>query len=253
MNKKAVITGANRGIGKCFAMKCAQKGYDLLLIARDNGMLEECFKEIKSKYTVDVTIISADLSKPEDVKALVLKISEDTSIELLINNAGFAIPSFFIESDIEAQMDMVRVHNEALLRLTRAVLPIMKNNRKGAIINVSSTLAYIPFVTNSVYCASKAFINVFSDILQREVKGYGILVQALNPGRTKTDFYNRAAFQNVEKTNPKNKEISPEAVVDISFRKLGKSVVVIPGLNNKMMILFKKITANMIMKKKGIK
>ena len=199
INRKAVITGANRGIGKSFALRCAEEGYELLLIARNKELLNECLKQITEKYNVKVVIIQADLSKYEDVKAVISQISEDTSIEVLINNAGFAIPSFFAESDIETQLDMVRVHNEATLRLTRAVLPVMKKNNKGIIINVASTMAYIPFVANSVYCASKAFINVFSDVLQREVKGYGIVIQSLNPGRTKTDFRNTEALKMLKK------------------------------------------------------
>ena len=224
-HKKAVITGANSGIGKSFAFRCAKEGYDLLLIARKNELLEECSEQITSKYHVNVDIIQADLSKIEDLNVVTSHISRDASIEVLINNAGFAIPSFFLESDIETQLNMLRVHNEAMLRLTRAVLPIMKTNKKGIIINVASTMAYIPFVANSVYCASKAFINTFSDILQREVKEFGIVVQSLNPGRTKTDFQNTKAFKNVEKINANIKEMSPEVVVDTSFKELGKKVI----------------------------
>ena len=88
INRKAVITGANRGIGKSFALRCAEEGYELLLIARNKELLNECLKQITEKYNVKVVIIQADLSKYEDVKAVVSQISEDTSIEVLINNAG---------------------------------------------------------------------------------------------------------------------------------------------------------------------
>jgi short-subunit dehydrogenase len=253
INKKAVITGGNRGIGKSFALRFAKEGYDLLLIARNKELLDGCLKQIADKYSVKVAFIQADLSKYEDVIAVVSRISEDSSIEALVNNAGFAVPSFFAESDIEAQLDMVRVHNEAMMRLTRAVLPMMEKNKKGVIINVASTMAYIPFVANSVYCASKAFINVFSEVLQREVKGYGIIVQSLNPGRTKTDFHNTEAFKNVEKIITNVKEMSTEVVVDASFRKLGKKLIVIPGLDNRIMILFKNLIADIFMRKKGLK
>lgn len=251
-NPKAIITGANRGIGKCFALESAKRGYDLVLIARNSELLEKCSKEIRDRYDVDITIISSDLSKTEDVNSIASRISEDPTIELLINNAGFAVPSFFVDSDIDAQLDMVHVHNEATLRLTRAVLPTMKNNRKGAIINVASTLAYIPFVANSVYCASKAFINVFSDVVQREVKKYGIIIQALNPGLTETDFHKTGAFTNVDKIDTPMKAMAPEVVVDISFRQLGKKLIVIPGSTNKLMTLFKEPIARVMMNKKGI-
>ena len=248
--RKAIITGANRGIGKSFALRFAKEGYDLLLIARDKKLLNDCSQQIMDEFHINVSVIPADLSKYEDVKTIVSQISEDPSVEVLINNAGFAVPSFFAESDIEKQLDMVRVHNEAVLMLTRAVLPIMKKNKKGIIVNVASTLAYIPFVANSVYCASKAFLNIFSDVLQREVKGFGIVVQSLNPGRTKTDFHNREAFKNVEKLNTNVKEMSPEEIVDVSFRELGKKLIVIPGFNNRLMLLFKNIIADIFMKKK---
>lgn len=250
MGKTAIITGATRGIGKCFALECAKRGYDLFLIARNEKLLEECAQAIESQYRVNTTTVSADLSRTEDVKYLAAQISKESSVSLLINNAGFAIPSFFADSDIEEQLKMVRVHDEAMLRLTRAVLPIMKENKSGSIIHVASTMAYLPFVTNSVYCASKAFINTFSNVLQREVRGYGITIQALNPGLTKTDFHNTDAFEKGKGMKDAYKAMTPEDVVNISFEELGKKLIVVPGLGNKISLLFKEQIANSFNKRK---
>ncbi len=237
--KQAVITGASKGLGKCFAWECAKRGYDLFLIARSKQLLTELAVEIKVKYGVNVTTMPADLSREPEVKSLADKLSKMPAIELLINNAGFAIPSLFADSDIEAQLNMVRVHNEAMLRLTRAILPGMKNNKKGSIINVSSTMAYIPFVANTVYGASKAFINTFSDVLQREVQAYGITIQALNPGLTRTEFHKTDAFKRIKKMDKNRRAMAPEDVVQISFENLGKKLIVIPGFGNKLSLLFK--------------
>lgn len=253
VRRKAVITGASRGIGRSFALRCAKEGYDVLLVARNKDLLDECRRQIVHEHGVSAAIIEADLSKCEDVRSVASMIAAESSVEVLVNNAGFAVPSFFAESDIEAQLDMVRVHDGAMLRLTRAVLPQMKRNAKGIIVNVASTLAWMPFVANSVYCASKAFVNTFSSVLQREVRAFGIVVQSLNPGRTRTDFHNTQAFEKVEKISANVKEMTPDAVVEASFSKLGKKVIVVPGLSNRIMLVFGDLIADVFMRRKGLK
>jgi len=249
---RVIITGANRGLGRAFAIRCAREGYDLTLVARDTGLLKKCAGEISGIAPVPVETMSVDLSDADQVKELARDLSSRDDIVMLINNAGFAIPEEFCDCDIDLQLTMIRVHDEASLRLARAVLPSMKRRGKGVIINVASTLAYIPFVSNSVYCASKAFINVFSEVLQREVRRYGITVQALNPGMTKTDFHSTEVFKKVKSFKKNVREMEPEQVVDHSFRKLGKRLIAIPGVDNLLMAGFGNFVGDMIMRRKGM-
>jgi short-subunit dehydrogenase len=245
--KKALITGGSSGIGACFAKKAASIGYDVILIARNKRNLEKIADEISLQYHVSVETIIADLTDETNVENLTKIVNHIDNLGLLVNNAGFAVPQNFAESDIEKQLDMVRVHINAHLKLTRAALPMMLKNKDGAIINVCSTLAFIPFKENSVYCASKAFLNVFSEVLQKEVQGTGLQVQALNPGGTNTNFHQTDAFAGRSRSRKTEAYyMNPEEVVEYAFRKLGKQLIVIPGMPNRLMVVFKNITSRIL-------
>jgi short-subunit dehydrogenase len=244
--KTALITGASSGIGRAFASKCAALGCDLILVARNENKLNTTAKELSGAYQAGSRIISADLTVKEDVERLVKEIADDGSIFMLINNAGFAVPARFAESDIEKQLNMIRVHVTAATRLTRAALPVMLKKRSGYIINVSSTLAFASFPHNAVYCATKAYLNSFTKTLHYEYRGTGVVFQALNPGLTKTNFHNTDAFKNIPENDSEEWiAMTPEAVVDYSFRKLGKRLIVVPGCINRFSVahegLFTKI------------
>jgi short-subunit dehydrogenase len=207
--------------------------------------LTKDFSNIKCK------IVPANLSFEEDVIKLERMIENDKSISMLINNAGFAIPQKLVQCDIEKQLDMVKVHNIAVVRLTKAALKVLIENKSGSIINVASTLAFASFPNNSIYCASKAFINSFTKTLYYEYLNNGIFFQALNPGLTKTNFYNTDAFKFKHIRNDSlddRSTMSPEDVVEYSFKKLGKQVIVVPGFLNRFIIkfenLFTKILCN---------
>lgn len=247
--KTALITGASSGIGKAFAFKCASLGYDLILIARNEKNLALTADEVSGKYNTQCKIIPADLSVDEDVDKLVNIIKKDNSIFMLINNAGFAVPQKLIECDIEKQLDMIKVHIVAVTKLTKAALSVMLENTSGTIINVASSLAFASFPNNSIYCASKAYVNSFTKTLFYEYPYSGLVFQALNPGLTKTNFHNTDSFSHIKgKDSSDSITMMPEEVVDYSFDKLGKRLIVVPGFLNRFIIkfegLFTKILCN---------
>lgn len=249
-NRKIVITGASSGIGAEFARKAASNGMDIVLVARNQKKMEALSAELQSKFHISVHIMPADLAKEEEVGKLIESLKRIGSIDMLVNDAGFAVPQIFSECDIDKQLDMVHVHIEAHMRLTRALLPDMVARRKGWIVFVSSTFAFIPYQKNSVYCASKAFLNVFVKVLKRELKGTGVVVQGLNPGGTSTNFHNTEAFQTAKRAKtPKSFIMQPDEVVEYSFHHLGKKLIAIPDRKNRIMIHFPKIIAGILEKK----
>lgn len=182
----AVITGASSGIGAVFARKLAGRGYDLILSARRRDRLESIVREVPGAHR----IFAADLSRPEGIEALASEIGSEP-VDLLVNNAGFGTKGRFFESPLEDNERMHRVHMDAVLALTHAVLPGMVRRDSGAVINVSSVAGYARSPGNVSYCATKAWINAFTEGLYLELKGLNskVVVQALCPGFTYTEFH----------------------------------------------------------------
>lgn len=187
IRKLAVITGASSGLGTVFAQQLAARGYSLLLVARRADRLAELSRAL----TPAAEIYPCDLADPAETERLALYLRERGDVSLLVNNAGFGTLGKFHETDYGRQADMVQVHVLATMRLTRAVLPAMIHARCGAIINVSSVAAYFRSAGNVSYCATKGWINDFTEGLRIELDGIHspVIVQALCPGFTYTEFH----------------------------------------------------------------
>lgn len=189
MKNTALITGASSGIGKDLALIHAEKGNDLVIVARRKEKLLELKNHLENTFHVKVHVISKDLadtSTPEEI----FKETESLGIEIdyLINNAGFGGYGFFHERPLEADLSMVNVNVTSLMLLTKLYLPGMVARGKGKILNVSSTASFIPGPMQSVYYATKAFVTSFSQALAEELKDKGITVTALCPGMVDTEF-----------------------------------------------------------------
>jgi uncharacterized protein len=244
-NKKyALITGATSGIGAEFAKQLAEKNYNLILTGRRENIIQELAKEIKEKQNIDIKIIIADLSKDEDVKKIIKQISHIDSLEFLVNNAGYGTKKSFFEDSFENQEQMLKVHINALARLTHATTPQMIKNKKGYIVNVSSIASFLSSPTSEFYCATKAFITNYSESLHLALKNSNIKVQALCPGFTRTDFH-----QKLDICDTKRKDgliikwMNAEDVVKISLTSLKKRnhVIIVPGFWNKILNLLIKV------------
>jgi len=190
----ALVTGASSGIGRAFAERLARDGYGLILVARRRQKLEELRLQIEAAGG-RAEILVADLATPEGL-VTVERRAGGGDVTMLVNNAGFQNYGPFASIDIDVAEAQIRVHVTAVVRLSRAALPAMIARRSGAIINVSSMLAFsagleLPFLPKrATYAAGKAFVNAFTETLSGELTGSGVQVQALCPGVVRTEFHN---------------------------------------------------------------
>jgi len=229
---KVFITGASSGIGASYAKAFAEKGYDLVLLARRKDRLQALAKQLESGGSIDCEIISADLAEQEEIKKVTNHIRQIDNLDILINNAGFATIGYFADIPIEKSMRMFHTHMTATVQFTHAALQVMLKRKRGAIINVSSMGAFILTPGNVLYDATKSFIATFSENLWLEVRNKGIKVQALCPGFTRTEFHEVGDFKNFDKSViPDSLWMMPDEVVRLSLKALENSrdVVFIPG------------------------
>ena len=185
----ALITGASTGIGAVYAERLAQRGYDLILVARRRDRLASLAERITNATQRSVEIIDADLNDRTSLAAVEAKLREDASITLLVNNAGIGTHTPLLDSDVDAMTRMIDLNVTALTRLTYAAVPGFVSRGKGAIINIASIVGIAPEILNGVYGGTKAFVLAFSRSLHHELASKGVKVQAVLPGATATDFW----------------------------------------------------------------
>lgn len=192
---------------------------------------------MQRKFNVNAQVFPADLSDPIQVKRLETQVAEIGDLEILINNAGFGVPGKFVEIQAERNAEMIQVHILATVRLCRAALPGMISRGRGSIINVSSIAAFMATPRNATYSATKAYLNVFSEALQDELKGTGIRVQALCPGLTHTEFHDHPGYEDYKRRIPEFFWMQAEDVVRESLDALKKGrVICIPGFKNRLIV-----------------
>lgn len=228
--KRALITGSSAGLGTEYARQLAASGTSLILTARRADRLEELARELRTRYGVAVDVIPADLSTDEGIGRVGRILAEDPVLDLLVNNAGYGGRTGFVRGEVADHIAMSRVHVEATVRLTHAALPGMIARGRGAVINLASVAAFSPF-SGAMYSGTKAFLAMFSLNLQAELTGKGVVVQALCPGMTHTEFHDVAAIDKA--IVPKPFWMTAEQVVRASLRKLGRGVICVPGWKNK--------------------
>jgi len=228
--KFAVVTGASSGLGETFARKLAARGYSLLLAARRVQRLDALKLKLERKYKVEVECFPCDLSKLAEIDGLAARIETGATPDLLVNNAGFGTLGFFHETDYGRQVEMVNLHVLATMRLTRAVLGPMIRRGSGAIINVSSVAGFWRSGGNTSYCATKGWMNDFTEGLRIELDllGSPVVVQALCPGFTYTEFHD---VLGVDRNKiPRWLWMDAETVVEASLCGLeSRKLFVIPG------------------------
>jgi len=233
----ALVTGASSGIGAAFAERLAQDGYDLIIVARRRDKLEVLASQLRSDHQVRVEVLAADLSKPDVMRSVEKKIAEDSALELLINNAGFGGYMAFAELDPDKAEELINLQVLAVTRLTRAALPGMIARKHGSIINVSSRLAFsgslgvAQLPKRATYAGTKAFINTFSQLLQSELEGTGVQVQALCPGLVETEFHSHVGADTSR--FPAGIIMKPADVVQASLAALKTGeVICVPALED---------------------
>lgn len=222
----AFITGASSGLGEVFARKLASRGYQLILVARREDRLRALSGQLGGNHR----ILKADLTMPEGIATAEQCIRTTEGLSLLVNNAGFGSKGRFWETEFRAQDDMHTLHVRATLHLTRAALEGMVARRSGAIINVSSVAGFMQGAGNVSYCATKAWMNSFTEGLAIELSDIAspVKVQALCPGYTHTEFHD--VLQIDRSRIPRALWLNADFVVEKSLRGLERgSVYVVPG------------------------
>jgi uncharacterized protein len=188
----ALVTGASSGIGATYADRLAKRGYDLLLVARDTTRLNALAEKLSAEQGIKVDVLPADLTRREDVRKVEQRLRDDKSISLLVNNAGIGPKGTLLEDNIDYLETMIELNVVAANRLAVAAAQVFAERGKGALINIASVVAFIPERFNGTYSATKAFVLNLTHALHAEAGPKGVKVQAVLPGLTRTEIFERA-------------------------------------------------------------
>ncbi len=249
-NSYALITGASSGIGEEIAKNLAKKGYNLILTARREDLLDKLAQDLRKKYNIDVSVIAKDLSKYETPKEI-LSFCEKNNyrVDLLVNNAGYGIKTSFHETSLEDEEDFIRVLGTSVIMLTKLFLPKMISNGEGKIMIVSSTAAFAPpSAIQSLYGPIKTFVNRFSDSININYKNKGITSTAVCPGFTVTGFHTASGVQEQMDRVPDFLVFSAKRIADeaVQATLAGKSLCV-PTKTYKFLVFMLKILPHTIL------
>jgi len=189
-----LITGASTGIGATYAERFAQRGHDLVLVARDRARLEALAMRLRTQHDVAVDLLPADLTQQADLAAVEARLRDDARIGILINNAGMAQSGGFLQQDADGVDRLIALNITALTRLAAAVAPRLAQSGTGSIVNIGSVVGFAPEFGMTIYGATKAFVLFLSQGLNLELASKGVHVQAVLPAATRTEIWERAGI-----------------------------------------------------------
>jgi short-subunit dehydrogenase len=225
----ALVTGASSGIGAVYADRLAHRGYDVIVVARNRTRLDALATKLAGETGRTVTAFPADLSNKDDLARVEAVLRADSSITLLVNNAGVGAITPLLDTPADKMDELLAINVGALTRLTYAAAPGFVARGGGTIINIASIVALAPEMLNGVYGASKAFVLALSQSLQHELGSKGVRVQAVLPGATATEFWGLAG-RPVEHL-PKEIVMTAEDLVDAALIGLDRGeLATIPAL-----------------------
>lgn len=216
-NKVVIITGASSGIGKATAMKLAKEGASVVLCARSEDELKSLKDRIESNGG-KALVVKTDVTKPEDFeKAVSLTLATYGTIDALVNNAGLMPLSYVEKLKTDEWEKMVDVNIKGVLNGVAAVLPTMRENKSGHIVNLSSSAAHNYFPGGAVYCATKAAVKMFSEGLRQELAGeYGINVTSIEPGAVDTSLFETITDEDIKEKLKGMKQMTTLEAEDIA-------------------------------------
>ena len=243
----ALITGASAGIGASYAKQLAATGNDLVLVARDVTRLENLASELKAKHNIQVEVLQADLADRAQLDKVCARAAQ-SDIDLVVNNAGFAIKQPFVGGTIEAEQNLLDVLVTAVMRITHAAMPGMIARDRGGVINVSSIAGWM---SSGTYGSAKAWVTSFSEALATLHKKSNVHVMALCTGYTRTEFHSRANMET--ETIPNWMWLDVDAAVAKSLKdfKSGK-VISVPGMQYKFLSLVAQYLPRPIVRKLSV-
>lgn len=210
--KRALVTGASEGIGRALSLRLAREGYEVTAVARNEARLDELLRELKG---IGHQKIVADLSQASGVQRITDELGRH-HYDLVVNNAGFGGLSPFAKQPVEKIREMLALNIQALVEISHAYVRTAK--RGDTLVNVASTLSFLPMPAQNVYAATKAFVTSFSESLWYEMKSQGVHVVNLCPGSTASQFTERAGGDPSQ--IPAFAMQSAEAVVDTVWKSI---------------------------------
>jgi short-subunit dehydrogenase len=249
MKEFILITGASSGIGYEMAQQLAAEKFNLILVARSIGKLEEMQNKLSSQFGIEVRHIQKDLSKTDLAIELFNEVkSQNLVVTHLVNNAGFGGYGNFLETSLQSELDMINLNVSSLVVLTKLFAQDMASRKSGRIMNVASILSFLPFPYYSVYSATKTFVLTFSETIAAELEGSGVVITALCPGTVETAFHT----PEMRKTNAMNTN-KPASAKDVAIAGVnlllnGKGKVIV-GFNNWFISNLPRIMPDFIMMK----
>jgi len=199
MSNTALITGASGGIGLELARIHAQKGGDLILVARSEAKLNALAAELSAQHGISVTVIVEDLGQPESAQRIFDQTEKlGLQVDILINNAGFGGHGLFHDRSLQAEQQMMQVNMVSLTNLTHHYAQGMVTRRQGKILNISSVASFMPGPLQAVYYASKAFVTSFTQAIAQEMAEFNVTATALCPGAVATGFVSAGNLEGVD-------------------------------------------------------
>ena len=225
----ALITGASAGIGATYADRLARRGHDLVLVARDRARLEALAARLRAETGRAVQVLPADLANRADLLRVEQRLRTDPAIGLLVNNAGSSVAGPLLGADPDRLEAMVRLNAVSAMRLAAAAVAGFAARGGGTLVNIASVLALAPERFGGAYSGSKAFQLNLSLALQAELAGTGIRVQAVLPGATRTEIWEKAGVDTGQ--FPAGMLMGVEEMVDAALAGLDQGeAVTIPSL-----------------------
>lgn len=186
---RVLVTGASAGLGAAFSRAFAGRGEDLVLVARDEDRLRAAADELVARFGVEVEVLAADLATDAGMSAVEERLRAAPAIDGLVNNAGMGQQGTFLGTDLVDELTMLRLHCEAILRLTRAAVETMQAAGGGRVLSVASIGAFFP---RGTYGATKAWVVSFTRGVAQDIAGSGVQVSVVCPGFVRTEFHERA-------------------------------------------------------------
>jgi uncharacterized protein len=230
----ALVTGASEGLGREFADLAAKAGHPVILAARQADKLEALAAELRTRHGVEVAVIPADLSHPEEAERLWAEAAAGRGIGILVNNAGLGRNGAFADPDgWGREWASLQVNAVALTILMKRAVTAMVAQGSGRVLNVASTAGFVPGPQMAVYHATKAYVLSLTEAVADELRGTPVTVTALCPGATQTEFFKADAAENASWLT-KMPLPSARAVAEAGWQAmLAGRVILVPGLNNK--------------------
>lgn len=248
-SETVLITGASSGIGLELARCFAADGSRLVLTARNTEALQTLAEELRRTHNVEASVLTADLSRPETPEYIFRELQgRGITVDVLVNNAGFAAWGTFAGLPLQRQLEMLQVNITALIQLTGLFLPGMVQRRRGGILNVASVAGFLPGPGMAVYYATKACVLSFTEALAVELAGTHVTVTALCPGPTATNLGKIANTGKVRMI--RMARMTAESVAQLGHRAFRKKrVVAVTGLQNRLVALLPRCLPRFLVRK----